>query len=106
MHTARVATDLLRGKFGEHFISRLGPVNWPPKSCSLTLLDYFLWDYVKCHVYTDKHASIDALEDNIEAFIREIPIEMLGSICQNWTKQIKYLGRSRGQHLHEIIFKH
>ena len=60
--------DLLRGEFGEHFISRSGPVNWPPRSCDLTPLDYFLWGYVKAHVYTDKPASIDALEDNIEAF--------------------------------------
>ena len=43
----------------------------------LTPLDYFLWAYVKAHVYTDKSASIDSLEDNIEAFIREIPAEML-----------------------------
>ena len=28
--------------------------------------------YVKAHVYTDKAAAIDALEDNIEAFIREV----------------------------------
>lgn len=58
-HTTRVTMDLLRGEFGEQFISRLGPVNWPPRSCDLTPLDYFLWDYVKAHVYTDKPASID-----------------------------------------------
>ena len=69
-------------------------------------LDYFLWDYVKAHVYTDKPASIDALEDNIEAFIREIPAEMLERVCQNWTKRMDHLKRSRGQHFHEIIFKH
>ncbi|KAL7726609.1 hypothetical protein ACLKA6_010474 [Drosophila palustris] len=40
-------------------------------------LDYFLWSHVKAHVYTDKPASIDALEDNIEVFIREIPAEMV-----------------------------
>ena len=39
-------------------------------------LDYFLGDYVKVHVYTDKPASIGALEDKIEAFIRKIPAEM------------------------------
>ena len=54
--------DLLRGEFGEHFISRSGPVNWPPRSCGLTPLDYFLWGYVKAQVYTDKPASIDALK--------------------------------------------
>ena len=35
-HTARVTKDLLRGKFGEHFISRSEPVIWPPRSCELT----------------------------------------------------------------------
>ena len=76
-------TDLLRGEFGEHFISSSGLVNWPPRPCDLTPLDYILWDYVKDYIYTDKSASIDALEDNIEAFIREIPAEMLGRVCQS-----------------------
>ena len=69
--------NLLRGVFGEHFISRSGPVKYPHRSCDLTPLDYVFWGYVKAPVYTDKPASIDALEDNIEAFIREIRAEML-----------------------------
>ena len=68
-HTARVTVGLLRGEFGENLISRSGPVNWPPISCDLMPLDYFLLVFVKAYVYTDSHASIDALEDNIEAFI-------------------------------------
>ena len=67
--------DLLWGEFGEHF-----------RNFDLTPLDHFLWGYVKAHVYTDKPASIDALEDNIEAYIREIPAEMLERVCQNWRK--------------------
>ena len=49
-HTARATMDLLRGEFGDHLISRSGPFNWPPRSCDLTPLDYFLWGHVK--VYT------------------------------------------------------
>ena len=64
-HTARVTMNLLRDEFGEHFISRSGPLNWPPRSCDLTPLDYFLRGHVKAHVYTDKPASINALEYNI-----------------------------------------
>ena len=45
-----------------------------------------LWGSVKAQVYTDKPASIDALEDNIEAFIREILAEMLERVGQNWTQ--------------------
>ena len=68
---------LISGEFGEHFISRSEPVNWPPRSCDLTPLDYYLWSYVKAHVYTYKTALIDTLEDNIEALIPAIPAEML-----------------------------
>ncbi|GFX07788.1 putative DD41D transposase [Trichonephila clavipes] len=46
-HTARVTVDLLKDTFGDRLISRFGPVNWPPRSCDLTPLDYFLWSYVK-----------------------------------------------------------
>ena len=98
-HTARVTMDLLKGRFVEHLISRSEPVNWPPSSCDLTSLDYFLWGYVKAHVYADNPASIDA-------FIREIPTEMLERVCQNCTKRKDHLKRSCVQHLHEIIFKH
>ncbi|GFW49155.1 uncharacterized protein TNCV_3924621 [Trichonephila clavipes] len=43
-HTARATIDLLKDTFGDRLISRFGPVNWPPRSCDLTPLDYFLWD--------------------------------------------------------------
>ncbi|GFT11482.1 uncharacterized protein TNCV_2523021 [Trichonephila clavipes] len=46
-HIARATTDLLKDKFGDRLISRFGPVNWPPRSCDLTLLDYFLWGLCK-----------------------------------------------------------
>ncbi|GFV78724.1 hypothetical protein TNCV_3168251 [Trichonephila clavipes] len=50
-HTARATIDLLKDTFGDRLISRFGPVNWPPRSCDLTPLDYFLWGYVKSLVY-------------------------------------------------------
>ncbi|GFX93079.1 uncharacterized protein TNCV_140231 [Trichonephila clavipes] len=42
-HTARSTIDLLKDTFDDHLISRFGPVNWPPRSCDLTPLDYFCW---------------------------------------------------------------
>ncbi|GFY24474.1 uncharacterized protein TNCV_1015221 [Trichonephila clavipes] len=46
-HTARATIDLLKDTLGDRLISRFRPVNWPPRSCDLTPLDYFLWGYVK-----------------------------------------------------------
>ncbi|GFV56380.1 putative transposable element [Trichonephila clavipes] len=45
-HTPRATIDLLKDMFGDRLISRFGPVNWPPRSCNLTPLDYFLWGHV------------------------------------------------------------
>ncbi|GFW90828.1 putative DD41D transposase [Trichonephila clavipes] len=40
-HIARATIDLLKDTFGDRLISRFRPVNWPPRSCDLTPLDYF-----------------------------------------------------------------
>ena len=40
-YTANETINLLKEKFGESIISRNGPVNWPPRSCDLTPLDFF-----------------------------------------------------------------
>ncbi|GFX82927.1 DUF4817 domain-containing protein [Trichonephila clavipes] len=71
-HTARATIDLLKDTFGDRLISRFGPVNWPPRSCDLTPLDYFLWSYVKSLVYADKPQTLDHLEDNIRRVIADI----------------------------------
>ncbi|GFX84529.1 uncharacterized protein TNCV_560441 [Trichonephila clavipes] len=41
-HTARATIDLLKDTLGDRLISRFEPVNWPPRSCDLAPLDYFL----------------------------------------------------------------
>ncbi|GFY02406.1 uncharacterized protein TNCV_3502871 [Trichonephila clavipes] len=71
-HTARAPIDLLKDTFGDRLISRFGPVNWPPRSCNLTPLDYFLWGYVKSLLYADKPQTLDHLEDNIRRVIADI----------------------------------
>ncbi|GFU99034.1 DUF4817 domain-containing protein [Trichonephila clavipes] len=95
-HTARATIDLLKDTFGDHLISRFGPVNWPPRSCDLTPLDYFLWDYVKSLVYADKPQTLDHLEDNIRR---------VEKVIENWTSRLDYIRASRGSPMPEIIFK-
>ncbi|GFT96283.1 transposable element Tc3 transposase [Trichonephila clavipes] len=76
-HTAHATIDLLKDTFGDHLISRFGLVNWPPRSCDLTPLDYFLWGYVKSWVHADKPQTLDNLEDNIRRVIADIWPQML-----------------------------
>ncbi|GFV34277.1 hypothetical protein TNCV_991981 [Trichonephila clavipes] len=104
-HTARATIDLLKDTFGDRLISRFGPVNWPPRSCDLTPLDYFLWGYVKSLVYADKPQTLDHLEDNIRRVIADIRPQMLEKVIENWTSRLDYIRASRGSPMLEIIFK-
>ncbi|GFX23915.1 putative DD41D transposase [Trichonephila clavipes] len=104
-HTALVTIDLLKDTLGDRLISRFGPVNWPPRSCDLTPLDYFLWGYVKSLVYADRQETLDYLEDNIHHVIVEIRLQMLEKIIENWTSRLYYIRASRGSPMPEIIFK-
>ncbi|GFX48601.1 hypothetical protein TNCV_584981 [Trichonephila clavipes] len=104
-HTARATIDLLKDTFGDRLISRFGPVNWPPRSCDLTPLDYFLWGYVKSLVYADKPQTLDHLEDNIRRVIADIRPQMLEKVIENWTSRLDYIRASRGSPMPGIIFK-
>ncbi|GFX15252.1 putative LOC100569746 [Trichonephila clavipes] len=102
---ARATIDLLKDTFGDRLISRFGPVNWPPRSCDLTPLDYFLWGYVKALVYADKPQTLDHLEDNIRRVIADIRPQMLEKVIENWTSRLDYIRASRGSPMPEIIVK-
>ena len=64
-HTIEATLDVLRPVFEDRIISRRADVVWPPRSCDLIPLDYYLWGGVKDKCYADKPETIDALKDNI-----------------------------------------
>ncbi|GFX95799.1 putative DD41D transposase [Trichonephila clavipes] len=101
-HTARVTIGLFKDTFGDRLISRFGPVNWPPRSCDLTPLDYFL---SKSVVYADKPQTLDHLEDNIRRVTAHIRPQMLEKVIENWSSRLDYIRASRGSPMPEIIFR-
>lgn len=104
-HTANVTLELLQEKFPGRVISKKGDVNWPPRSCDLTPLDFFLWGYVKSLVYANKPATIADLEDNVVRVIGEIEANLCARVIENWTSRMTAVKHSRGGHLNDIIFK-
>ena len=100
-HTASVTINLLKETICEGLISRNDPINWPPRSCDLTPLDYFLWGYVKSLVYADKPKTLDDLKVNIECVIADIRPQIL----DNWTSRICHIRASHGGLTPEIVFK-
>ena len=74
--------------FEDRIISRRADVVWPPRSCELTPLDYYLWDAVKDKCYTDKPERIDALTHNIREAIGEIQLHTIDNVLKNWTDRV------------------
>ena len=103
-HTSRVTIDLLKGKFRERVISRNGPVEWTPRSCDLTPLDFFLWSHIKSLVYANKLAILDYLKDNIQREIAYVPVEMCARVVENWVQRIDRCKWARGGHMINIEF--
>ncbi|GFT43553.1 transposable element Tc3 transposase [Trichonephila clavipes] len=103
--TARSSIDLLKDTFGDHLISRLGPVvptrrrNMSHSSCHNRFIERHSL------VYADKPQTLDHLEDNIRRVIADIRPQMLEKVIENWTFRLDYIRASRGSPMPEIIFK-
>jgi len=100
-HTANVTIGLLHGTFENRIISRNDDVNWPPRSCDLTPLDYFLWGAVKDKCYANHPETIDDLKHEIENAIEGHTIE---NVFKNWVDRMGYCKASRGSHMNEMVF--
>ena len=76
-HTAVATLDVLHPVFEDRIISRRADVGWPPQSCDLTPLNYYLWGAVKDKCYADKPETINALKDNIREAVGEIQLHTI-----------------------------
>ncbi|GFX73509.1 transposable element Tc3 transposase [Trichonephila clavipes] len=110
-HNLTVNGDRYRAMITNFFVPELNnhdvqPVNWPPRSCDLTPLDYFLWGYVKSLVYADKPQTLDHLEDNISRVIADIRPQKMENVIENWTSKLDYIRASRGSHNQKSYLEH
>ena len=84
--------------FEDRIFSPRADVVWPPRSCDLTPLDYYLWGALK-----EKPKIIDALKYNIHEAIGEIQPHTIDNVLKNWTDRVGYCIASRSSHLNEKL---
>ena len=82
--------DVLRPVFEDRICSCWTDAVWPPRSCDLTPLEYYLWGAVKDKCYANKPETIDALKDNIRKAIAEIQLHTIDNVLKNWTDRVGY----------------
>ena len=87
---SRATFDVLRPVFEDRIFSLRADEVWPPRSCDLTPLDYYLWGAIKDKCYADKPEAIDALKDNIREIIGEVQLHTVDDVLKNWTNRVGY----------------
>ena len=85
---AEATLDVLCPVFEDHVISWGADVFWLPRSCDLTLLDYYLWGAVKGQCYAYKPETIDPLKDNIRDAVGEIQLHIIDNVPKNWNDRV------------------
>ncbi|CAK9827661.1 hypothetical protein ANTRET_LOCUS5336 [Anthophora retusa] len=103
-HTARETIQLLHESLPSRVISRFGDKNWPPRSCDLTPLDFFLWGFFKSKVYANKPTTTHVLKEEIERCINEIQPHLCKTIMENFDKRVRMCQQSRGSHLLDMLY--
>jgi len=83
-HTARVAMAVVRAMFPDHLISQCGDVPRPPRSPILSMCNFFLWGYLKSHVYEGKPQILEEMRGAIRKQIGMINKELLERVVANF----------------------
>lgn len=82
-HNAGIVRNYLNEQFGQQWIGNNGPIRWPPRSPDLSILDFFLWGYLKNKIYSKRHENREQLENATRAAfesLRQRPMFLLNSI--------------------------
>jgi len=77
-------------------INRNADVNWPPRSCDLIPLDYFLWGTIKDECYANQSETIEELKHEIKVAIDEIRAHTVENVLKNWVDRMGYCAASCG----------
>ena len=102
-HTSNQTLTWLRQRFQERLISRRCDSEWAPHSPDLNPPDFYLWGYLKDHVYENNPQTIMDLKAAITARIREIPGAECVRVVNNFARRIQECLRQHGGHLEHIF---
>lgn len=78
--------------------SHIGDLNFPPRYCDFTRLDFFFRGFLKSQVCTNKQQSTDSLKVNITQSIVQIQPNLFGRVIEDCTTRIHAAMKSRGRH--------
>lgn len=102
-HTARVVRNYLNNIFPDAWIGNNGPISWPARSPDLTIMDFFVWGYVKDKVYLSTTRDLEHLKEKITLACRSITPQMLSKAFTNSKKRFRMCVQEGGRHIEHLL---
>lgn len=100
-HSTLNVRNCLDIRFPDRWIGRGGPQNWPARSPDLSLLDFFLWGFVKNSVYQTPPTTSADMKERIRDAFRQVTHDMLINVQHSFTERIQLCLQQNGD-----VFEH
>ena len=101
-HTAIASLELLHSHFGDRVISRRTDHPWAAHLPDLSPLDFFLWGYIKNHVYQNSPATLDELKREIRRVTNMVTQDVCKNSIDNFVKRIHKCFEQNGRHFEQL----
>lgn len=104
-HNSRPVREFLEERF-ELWIGKNGPISWPANSPDLTVMDTFLWGYLKTKIYSDQHDDINVIRQRIIEEINTLNTEksyMIVNSIRNLRRRLELCRDRNGDHFEQLI---
>ncbi|GBM33935.1 hypothetical protein AVEN_178006-1, partial [Araneus ventricosus] len=81
-HYCNIVREFLDATFPQRWIGRGAVMAWPPRFPEITPLDFYLWGYVKQHVYSERFNDINHLKQRITDVIHSVTPYVLARVWE------------------------
>lgn len=103
-HIALPVQALLRRNFSDdRVISRSFSTSWPPRSPDLNPCDFWLWGYLKSHVYKGNVPNLAVLKDRISQCVSNLQTNELRSAVECVVHRMQFLEQTDGGHIEPYL---
>ncbi|XP_026825353.1 uncharacterized protein LOC113562003 [Ooceraea biroi] len=97
-HTSRVVRTILNAMFPNKWIGKYGPINYPPRSPDLTVLDYYFWGRIKDLVYHERPTIRDNMILRISEAIRSLGADEILRATNSFQRRVDMCIAENGAH--------
>lgn len=101
-HNTNVVMNFLRNNYNG-LIANNSATPWPARSPDLTPCDFFLWGFVKDHVYAERVHSLEELQNRVRRAIALITPQMLRKVHLETVNRARHCIAQGGRHFEHML---